>query len=269
MLKKFQKVIIATILIIVVLCDSNFTYAAAPEIKLPSDSAATITNFTVRRTVTVTYNCSQPIGTDISRNQVVGYCYTYIGSYRAKNKVDGKYFDGLLIKSNMVPSTFYNKNGQKKYGFSQYLQYSMTLNKHCTYQGNTPINDTSGSDEYSIGITGGSDGASVSGTVNCNSKYCDVTDLSNPTKNLFKIEYDYIPSASDWKSNSTRNKKVLFASTWQMATCTWTTSYSSYNVVLDVYAKFGTSSAKNGSGMTMPLYNYSSKATGIFINSFR
>ncbi len=269
MLKKFQKIIIAMVLIMVVLCDLNYTYAAMPEIKNPSDVAAKITDFTIRRTLAVTYNCSQPVfDPDISSTQVVGYCYSYIGSYRATKKVDGKYYDGLLVKSNMVPNTFKDKKGNKRYGFSQYLQYSMVLNKHCSYQGNTPTNGTDGSDEYSVGISSGADGASVSASVNYNSKYCDVTDLSNQTNNLFKIEYDYIPSTSDWNSNSDRNKKVLFASTWQMAACEWTTSYSSYRVVLDVYAKFGVSSCKNGAGMFNPLYNYSSKATGIFYNTF-
>lgn len=258
MLNKSLKVLIATILTIVAVCDSSIA-KAAPGVSLPSSENAIISGFTVKRTMAVTYNCDQPIlDPDISRSQVVGYCYNYIGKYRATEKVDGKYYDAILIKSCMSPSPFYDKKGNKRYGFSQYLQYSMTLNDKCTYQGNTPMNDTTGSTEYSVGISGGKDEASVSASVYCSSKYCEVTDMSNQNKNLFKVAYDYKPSIWDWSSSSERNRNVLFGQTWQMATCEWTTARIRNNITLNVYAKFGTSKSKNGSGMYMALYDYSS-----------
>ncbi len=253
---------------VVIMCGSSIVYAA-PEISFPLSEKAKITGFTVRRTIAVYYNCKQPVfGSDISTDQIVGYCYNYIGRYRAKQKVDGKYYDAILLKSCMSPSVFYDKKGNTRYGFSQYLQYSMTLNSKCIYQSNTPTNDTTGSREYSIGISGGTDAASVSATMNYNSKYCEITDLSNQSKNMFKVEYDYVPSIWDWNSSSERNKKVLYGQTWQMAACEWTTASSGYNVVLNVYAKFGASTNKSGSGMYGSLANYSSGRSKTYTCSF-
>lgn len=258
MLKKISKVFIVTVLLIAAIFNSCIVYAAL-DVNLPSSDNAKITGFTVKRTMSVYYNCKQPVvGPKIESNQVVGYCYTYIGRYRANKKIDGKYYDALLIKSCMSPNTFYDKKGNTRYGFSQYLRYNMTLNNNCIYQANTPTNNTTGSKSYSIGITGGMKEASVSASINNNSKYCDITDLSNQNSNSFKVEYDYKTSVWDWKTSSERNKNVLFAQTWQMATCEWTTTSSSYNLYLGVYAKFGISQCKNGSGMYTSLYDYSS-----------
>lgn len=263
-IKRLRNSIVALTMVVVMLGTSGVAYAAAPTVSLPSSSEATIKDFTVKRTCAVYYNCDQPVEYTVAVGTVVGYNYNYIGRYRAKDKVDGKYYDAIIIKSAMTPKEFYAKSGKKLYGFSQYLQYSMTLANSQCYQANSPTNDTTGSTEYSVGVSAGvPKEASFSASVSLNSKYCDVTDYSDISKNKFKVAFDYKPSVIDLRTSSDRNK-MLFNQTWQMGTCEWTTSTTSYNVQLTIYAKFGVASKKNGGGMFLPLGSYSSKRTSTF-----
>ena len=85
---------------------------AAPTVSLPDSSKAYIDGYTTKRTITVKYNCNQPIADpSISTSCIVGYCHAYIGRYRCKQKVNSYYYDALLIKSAMEPTVFY---GTKK-----------------------------------------------------------------------------------------------------------------------------------------------------------
>lgn len=237
--------------------------AAEPSISLPSSSEAYLKDYTRKRVITVYYD-GYYAGKRIPEKQVVGVCTVYLGSYRSKTKIDSKNYDAILVKCNMEPYTIKDSNGKKYYGHSQYLRFKTTLNQHCSYQYNSPNNDTTGSDTYTFGISGNSKGSSVSGSVKIDSSHCLVTDSSRPTKNIFNISYDY---KTTWLKVlcSNARKEALYGSTWQFAACEWTTNLDKYNVCLDVYAKFGLSTNKNGLNMGD---DYMSDHTGLFIASF-
>ena len=165
-LKRIMSTILTVAMLVVFLFETNVSANQEPSTSTYDPSE--VIGFTVKRRCVVKYNCDQPYyDPDISSDQIVGYCDFYIGRYRRNVKVDGAYYDGAIVKCNMIPNTFYGTEGKKYYGFSQYLEISSTLPSHCIYQGNTPNNDTSGSDGYGFGI----DASGVSGQISINSKY--------------------------------------------------------------------------------------------------
>ncbi len=237
---------------------------------LPETSQATIREYTIKRVNVVRFGNTMSPSDDskISPFQIVGYAHSYIGSYRAKKKVDGKYYDGVLIKVSMEPQEFYSTSGTKYYGFSQYLDMNASLPSGASFQGNSPTNSTIGASSYSVGLNMGYKSASVSGSVQMNKKYCDITDYSSVSKNKFDVEFDYKTNAADWSASSDRNK-MLYNQTWQMGTCEWTMNKKGYDLDVSIYAKFGYSSNKNGSGMYVPLYDCSAGNSASFRISFK
>lgn len=236
-----------------------------PSITLPDTTSAYCTDYTKRRDLEVKYEGQTIIDTyQVKKGSTVGIVHYYIGKYRSKKKMNGKYYDGILVKINMEPISVLatNKKGKKKkmYGFSQYVSLKSTLPKNCKIQNSSPNNATTGASSYSIGISGGSDSASISGSVNINSEYCKVTDKTKLSQEKYAVSYDYKPSffnVTDWPADSERSI-MLFEPTWQAGTCEWTSNKKKYSINLKIYAKFGLSGNKNGSGTLFPYSYYSS-----------
>lgn len=238
-----------------------------PSITLPDSNNAYCVDYDKRLDLEVYYNGKKAINTyQVKKGTLIGIAHYYIGRYRNKKKTGKKYYDGMLIKVGMEPRQVYayNKKGKKKkrYGFSQYLSLKSSLPENCQIQGTTPNNSTTGSSSYSIGIATSSDAPSLSGSVNIESEYCNVTDNSQLSKEKFCVSYDYKPSWNifEWSSTSDRSK-MLFNQTWQAGTCEWTSSKCKYSTNLTIYAKFGLSNSKDGGGILTPMKKYSSGNT--------
>lgn len=264
-MKKIKRIISLTLIVIITLIQSEVSaFAATPTVSLPSTSNAYLTGYTIRRTVTVTFNSGQPASlVKISSDSVVGCCYAYIGRYRCKQKIDNKNYDAILVKCAMAPRSFKNIKGYKFYGFTESLSLNAALGTFCDYQYNTPTNSTIGETSYSIEISGAGSSAAVVGSVQVDEDYCKVIDKSSITNNKFSVLYDYIPSFWSFSSSSARNV-MLFQQTWQMATCEWTTSRDSYNVMLNISAGFGFADAKNGPGIYDGYVSKAAKSFGCF-----
>lgn len=253
------------LVIFTVISTYNDSLAAEPSISLPSSSEAYLKDFTVKRTIAVNYNAYPYIDkSEITKNQIVGYCHVFLGSYRSKEKIDGKNYDAIMVKCAMEPQQIKSKSGQKLYGHSQYLRLQAPLGTHCTYQYNTPNNATIGTDSYTIAINANNKGAGITGSVSIDSAYCVVTDNSHPSINKFQVSYDY---KTTWLSLlcTTARRNALHGTTWPLAACEWTTNYDKYNIVLDVYARFGLSYNQNAVSCGD---RYISGSTGLFIASF-
>ena len=264
-MKKRKKIFIALILSMCMITEPILASDSEPSITLPDTSSAYCTNYTKRRDLKVKYEGQTIISTyQVKKGATVGIVHYYIGKYRNKKKIGGKYYDGILVKMNMEPVSVFatNKKGKKKkmYGFSQYVSLKSTLPKNCQIQDSTPNNATTGASPYSIGISGGSDSASVSGNVNINSEYCKVTDNTKLSQEKYAVSYDYKPTffnVFDWSADSERST-ILFDPTWQVGTCEWTSSQKNYSINLKIYAKFGLSEGKSGGETLVPYHYYSS-----------
>ncbi len=170
-----------------------------------------------------------------AKGRVIGYCHSYIGSYKTKKKNSyGKYIHGMLIESEMEPANFTIRN-LKYYGYSQYLQYKSKLPGHAEYRRSDPQNKSNGSDSYSVGINGGYKSGGISASTTINTKYCPIVNDSKRSKNYFCVKYDYKTTPI----TSGERKTMLFKSTTQKASIEWLTEYKDYDyVILQVYATF-------------------------------
>lgn len=165
------------------------------------------------------------------KGKVLGYAYVSAGFASSRYRVDGKYYQKILIKTEMIPQTV---SGNKK-GMSQYLKLSLDLGDLMKNAAIEPVS-TSGSTGYSISYAIGRAtsigvGASTDKSIAINGSETQSEELTASVtfaKNSLRITtnkddggcatwvYDYVSSMVSEDQNA-----YLFGSSVQYSTYVW------------------------------------------------